>query len=273
MRKILAALVLLALAPAALRADSNSMQSGDSMPSYSAAEPSAPVVSAANLLTSERFWPYQVALTRSWQAKAGKPLLPAGSLGVLIRVEPSGARLDFGRDGLFAVPVSATDLVIRANQIRTGAVTKVAANFTFALGPRLMDSTRDALRRLPLAASADRAGFLCVFADPNAASFPALAASLAPLEGRNGVMTVFFPQGEHPDFEVHAKLRAASWRTAFVLDHLSEAYTRTLLDGAMPQPTLALLTPDGSVLWTGPFASEIPPALTSAWQRAFASKP
>lgn len=273
MRTILAALVLLALAPAALLADSNSMQASDSMPSYSAADSVAPPITSANLLASERFWPYQVALTRSWRAAASKPLLPAGSLGVLIRVEPSGARLDFGRDGLFAVPVSATDLIARANQVRTGAATKVAANFTFALGPRLMDSTLDVLRRLPLAASADRAGFLCVFADPNAASFPALAAALAPLEGRDGVMTVFFPQGERPDGEVHAKLRAAGWRTAFVLDHLSEAYTRTLLDGALPEATLALLTPDGSVLWSSPFAGEIPPTLTSTWQRTFISKP
>ena len=50
----------------------------------------AAAVTDANLLESERFWPYQVALARD------------GSLGVLIRVEEGAiARIDFGRDGIF----------------------------------------------------------------------------------------------------------------------------------------------------------------------------
>ena len=62
-------------------------------------------------------------------------------MGVLIRVEASGlARIDFGRDGLYEVPVGATDLVERANRIRTGELRKMAPNFVLAIGPRLVDS-------------------------------------------------------------------------------------------------------------------------------------
>ena len=95
--------------------------------------------------------------------------MQAGNVGVLIRVEASGvARIDFGRDGLHEVPVAKTDLVERANRIRTGEAEKLAPNFLLAIGPRLVDSAADALRPLPYAAVAEQRGFLCVFADPGA---------------------------------------------------------------------------------------------------------
>ena len=113
----LALLIAFAALPASLRAADGA---------YPAA------VTEQNLLASERYWPYHVALTKPFQA------LRPGTTGVLIRVESSSvARIDFGRDGLFEVPVAATDLVARANRVQRGELAKRAPNFVFALGPRL----------------------------------------------------------------------------------------------------------------------------------------
>jgi hypothetical protein len=58
-----------------------------------------------------------------------------GSVGVLIRVEDGGiARIDFGRDGLREVPIAMTDLVDRANRVRSGELVKLAPNFVLAIG-------------------------------------------------------------------------------------------------------------------------------------------
>jgi hypothetical protein len=145
------------------------------------AEDASPVT-AATLLASERFWPYQVALTRPWQPAGRAQPLRAGSDGVLIRIEASGlARVDFGRDGLYAVPVAETDLLERANRIRLGEAQKDAPNFVLAIGPRLLDSASPELQPFSLQEVAGYERFLCVFADPNAPDFEAMAKALAPL--------------------------------------------------------------------------------------------
>src|SRR5262245_34700801 len=82
------------------------------VPEHVAADASAPPVTAASLLESERFWPYQVALVRAWRPPGAAQALPAGTRGVLIRVEATGrARVDFGRQGLYEVAVGDLDLV------------------------------------------------------------------------------------------------------------------------------------------------------------------
>src|SRR5262245_28318631 len=89
-----------------------------SLPAHQVADPAAPPVTAKNLLASERFWPYHVALPKAWKPPGSQQALPAGTRGVLIRVEREGlARVDFGRDGLVEVPVDATDLVAQAERV------------------------------------------------------------------------------------------------------------------------------------------------------------
>ncbi len=274
MSRLTAAAFAAAFVAAHSVAESGAPRVTDSLPAYTVADASAPVVTQANLVESERFWPYQVALTKpSPPTHSSATELPAGSLGVLIRVEVAHqARLDFGRDGLITVPVSATDLIARANAIRTGATVKTAANFAFAIGPRLVDADSEAPVRLEFAKSMDRAGFLCFFTDPTAPSFPKLAGALAPLAGRDGVLAVLFPQGEHVDSALHTQLRAAGWKGAFVVNHLSEAYTRTLIDSAIKAPTLALYSAEGRVLWTGVFDGTFEPEFERAWAEAFATR-
>src|SRR5262245_52359355 len=263
MRHRFALLLALSLLPAALRAQAP----GDEVPEHHAAAGTAAPVTASNLMASERFWPYQVALARPWQpAGRAEPLQPAIA-GVLIRVEdPKTARIDFGRDGLYEVPVETTDLLDRANRIRTGELEKMAPNFVLDIGPRLMDPAADPLRPFGLRATAERSRFLCVFADPSAPGFKELAGALAPLRERPGLLTILFAQGRHPDETLRDPLRALGWPTPFVLDHLAEAYTPSLL-GEVAMPAVMLVTGEGRLLLRSPWRPAVMDELRAALGR------
>jgi hypothetical protein len=262
---VILASLLLALGSAA-RASEGAHE--NALPVWTVADAAAPTVSAANLLSSERFWPYQAALARGITLPGGSRELPAGTLGVVIRIEPGArVRIDFGRDGLATLPVGATDVVARANAIRTGAAQKTAPNLTYAIAPRLLDAGTETPRRVRLEDSFERSAFLCVFARPDAPSFPKLASLVVPLANER-VLLVLFAQGEHPDAELHARVRAAGWQGAFALNHLAEAYTRTLVDGEIDEPQAALYSAEGRELWSGEVRGELPPELARAVARA-----
>jgi hypothetical protein len=243
-------LALLAAAPAPLRADSSGGHVTGGLPERDFADPDAPAVTLENLIASERFWPHQVAVTGSWQPAGRGAPLPKGFPGVLIRVEPYGrARIDFGRDGLYEVPIAETDLVERANRVRRGELEKRAPNFLYAIGPRLVDSASDPARPFPYEDAAAKRAFLAVFADPAAEDFAALAAALAPLRERDGLLTIFFPQGQHPDPGVRERLRSLGWTVPFLYDHLAEPYTATLLPAGTRPPAVLLQTEEGRLLF------------------------
>ena len=268
--QILVSLLLFAGLPASVRAEAP----GGTLPEYHGEEKAAAAVSEQNLLTSDRFWPYQVALTSAVPAKAGSPPLEAGSVGVLIRVESNGdARIDFGRDGLLTVPVAKTDLVDRANRVRRGELEKVAPNLLLAIGPRLVDSAADTLRPLPFPEVSAARGVLGVFADPNSKELATLAIELAPLHERDGVFTILFPLGAHPDAEVRERLRALKWTVPFVYDHLAEAYTNSLTDEGTMLPILLLQTRDGRVLFQSSGKTGVLPELRAAIDAAFPHAP
>lgn len=268
MLRLLALLVAVCL-PVTARADLSSGSVTSELPEYRARDAKAAVVTEQNLLASERFWPYQVALSEDWRPAGRARPLPQAAAGVLIRVEASGvARIDFGRDGLYEIPIDKTDLVKSANRIRLGELEKMAPNFVLAIGPRLIDSGADALRPLPYRAAAAEGAFLCVFADPESDDFPGLVAALAPLRGRHGVSTILFPQGAHSDARVRERLRASQWTVAFVYDHLSEAYTRTLWAEATPPAAVLLVTSEGRVLFQSRWRAGAASDLTAALDRA-----
>jgi hypothetical protein len=205
---------------------------------------------AERLEREERLWPLRVSLVRELPADPGTRVLAAGTRGVLIRVEPGGlVRIDFGRAGVRRVPIAATDLVARASEIESGAVAKELPNFSFAIRQKLIDSDSDPMQPLaaldPLFAAAN---YLCVFADPDAESLPALARALAPLGGRADLAVIFFPQHRATDLAVRDRLRELDWRVAYLYAHLSEPYTRSLLDADTPLPALLLQSAEGRVL-------------------------
>ena len=250
-------LLLIALLPAHAHAEE---VAGATLPAHHAADASAAAVTAQTLLANERFWPYQVALANG-----------DGAAGVLIRVEPGGvARIDFGRDGLREVPIAETDLVERANRIRTGELDKLAPNFLLAIGPRLVDATGERMRPVPYPVAAERQGFLCVFADPGAKEFAAIAAALAPLQDRHGVWTLLFPQAELPDAKLREQLRRLDWPVPFVYDHLAESYSRSLLGKQDALPFVMLQTREGRVVYEATWKPEVAADLRAAIDEAFA---
>lgn len=254
---------LLALAPLAC---------GDpSQPAASASADSA--VTAENLLEGELYWPYRVSLTAPWPEQASQEeALPPGLTGVLIRVEASGLpRIDFGKWGKHEVPVERTDLLARANRIRTGDEVKEAPNFVHAIASRMLDSASDAPRPLPVEEAAKPRAFLCVFADPSDPGFEALARALAPLREREGLMTILFPQGEHADAGVRERLRALAWPVPYLFDFLSEPYTRTLLAEGTPFPYVMLHTREGRVIWQAGWSPEVEAELAIALDLDFRS--
>lgn len=238
--------------------------------SYRAADPTAPAVTAASLPSSERFWPYQVVLESPWQPEGAKAALPAGSIGVLVRVEsPERALIHFGRGGRFETPISKTDLVERANRVRTGELQKPAPHFVHTIGTRLVDSASEKIRFVDLADVYAPRAFLAVFADPGGDGFEALAAALAPLREATGVMTVLFPQGDHPDVRTRETLRAAKWPVAFLRDEYGEGYTRSLRGDGAPLPAVMLFTPDGRVVFDRPWGEGVATSLRVALEKEF----
>lgn len=238
--------------------------------SFTAADPKAPAVTVESLVSSERFWPYQVELTTAWKPEGRDAPLAAGTRGVLVRVGTSGtARIDFGRNGRFEVPIAKTDLVERANQVRLGELAKPAPHFVHTIGTRLVDSGSEKIRFVNLADVYVPRGFLAVFADPDAEGFAKLAAELAPLRESDGVMTVLFPQGHHPDVKTRDALRAAKWPVAFLRDEYGEGYTRSIRGEGTPMPAVMLLTPEGRVLFDQPWGNGVTQSLQAVVQKEF----
>jgi hypothetical protein len=229
-------------------------------------------VGAADLLHNERFWPYRVSLRRAWQAPGSERTLPAGSTGVLIRVEDAdSARIDFGRDGIHRVPVAETDLVENVNRVRLGELAKTAPNFVFALGPRLLDSGAEPLAPVPLAKVLARRAFVTVFADVE--QFQPIARDLSGLTGRAELMTIVVPQGMKPDAEVRDRLRELGWKVPFVYRHLAEAYTPSLLPDAMAPPAVMLQTAEGRVLFASTWGEGVGARLATALGRELGGEP
>ena len=89
-------------------------------PVHDASDKGAPAVTEKNILASERFWPYRVALTRAWTPPGADKPFEKGHFGVLIRVEPSGdPRIDFGVRGKYAVPIGVTSLAVSSSGLRS----------------------------------------------------------------------------------------------------------------------------------------------------------
>jgi hypothetical protein len=237
---------------------------------YEASDPSAPAITEENLFASERFWPYQTELTSAWQAPGREPPLPAGAQGVLVRLEsPAVARIDFGRRGVFEVPVDVTDLVNRSNRVRRGELEKIGPNFFHAVGSRLVDSASEEPGAFDLKGALGCRGYLAVFADPEGGRLGELALALGSLREHDDVLTILFPQGRHPDLEVREALRSLMWEIPFVLGYLSEGYTESILNENAKLPAVVLQTPEGRVLmqrsWKPGLAEELSAAIENAF--------
>lgn len=236
---------------------------------YDASDASAPVVTESNVAQHEAFWPYRVMLRTPLERPGAPRPVRAGALGVLLRVEPSGeARIDFGRDGVHLVPPGRTDLVERANGVRTGRLEKLAPNFTRALAPRMLSPGASRPQPYDLDRALACRRFLAVFADPESGDFPPLAGALAALAMPEDVEVVLFPQGRHPDPAVARRLRELGWPVPFVYAHLSEPYTHGLLPDTADLPAVLLQTAEGRVLFEGGWSPDTPMRLEQVLRAA-----
>jgi hypothetical protein len=229
------------------------------IPEYVAADPDAPAVSGTNLLESERFWPYKVTVTVPGELAGAAERLPAGLDGVLLRVEEPGDTLlvDFGRDGRHRLPVSATDVVERANRIRRGALHKDAPNLVWAIGPRMIDSEGSEPVAYSLGEANAATRFLVVVADPFTPEFPDLVDALRPLGSHRSFTAVLLPLGRRPDREVFDRLRELEWRSAYLFFHVAEAYADTLLPADLDAPAVLLLSREGRLLFARPWRAGV----------------
>jgi hypothetical protein len=243
-------------------------------PKFDAADPAAPRITEANVFENERFWPYQVELTKPFTPAGRKAPLEAGTLAVLVRLErPGVARIDFGRDGRAEVPVGATDIVARADRIRLGEEQKIAPNLVFAIGTRLVDSAAPSIQGLDLGPVYAAKAFVAVFADPASDGFAGIAEGLKQLGEREGVLVVLFAKGEHPDRVLRERLRKLAWTVPFLRDSYSEGYISALRADHAPMPSVMVLTPDGRVLLDAPWNPERVGDLESALDVVLGSKP
>ncbi|MCR9094206.1 MAG: hypothetical protein NXI30_08315 [bacterium] len=217
---------------------------------YHAEDEAAPVVTLQNLPRSERFWPHQIQLTTDWKPEGWEGDFGWG-MGVVIEVDDqSRIRVDFSRFGKHWIPAEVTDVVARANQIRTGESVKFKPNLVLALGNRLLDPTGRTLAESSVDLLAQNA-FVLVFADPRDEGFPDLVASLSPLFGRERFHCVLLPQGGHPDFHVWKAVHDAGWKGSFLLDRFSPAYTEGFLESGTALPRVEVRSPEGRRVWQG----------------------
>lgn len=274
-RVLAASLLLVLMAGPAIAAPDPvgalSRTSTPALPEFSAADPSAAVVSDANVMQSERFWPYMVALTEAWRIAAENRTLRVGTEGVVVRVvDRERVRLDLGRDGLVEVPVAATDLIARANAIRTGAARKDAPNLTWAIGARILDGSADEVALYGMENALSKRGYLMVFVDPSdAPTYAAMASALASLNERHDVLTIVVPQGRASDDEMLALQKKSGWTAAFMLGHLALPYTQSLLPGGTHAPYVMLQTDEGRVVEQGVWSDELAARLARALDATF----
>jgi hypothetical protein len=237
--------------------------------SRAATRADAEAVTVETLYVHERFWPYRIQLVEPWKPVGFEGRFGFG-VGVLVRVEPSGLlRVDFAENGVHRVPAGATDAVARANRIRRGEADKTMPNLALWLSGRLLDPTRTPIRPLEKLTIDGARAFLAVVADPAGPAFAGIARDLEIVRKRPGLVTFLMPQNSHRDGGVVNLCRAAGWKDAFLLDRLSPAYTRSLLDEGLRPPAVMLFSAEGRLIhgvrWAEGAGELLESIVDSAW--------
>lgn len=225
-------------------------------------------VTVETLHENERFWPYRIQLVEPWRPVGFEGRFGWG-VGVLVRVEPDGSlRVDFAEHGVHRVPAGATDVIEKANRIRTGELEKSLPNLVVWLSGRLLDPTKTPIRPLEKLKIDGAARFLLVFADPAAPDFSKLAKDVGDVRARPGLVKLLLPQGDRRDGGVANLCRAADWRDAFLLDRFTPAYTRSLLDADLALPAVMLISAEGrrihAASWSPGLGANIEAVLTAS---------
>ena len=253
------------LAPVPVRAQAQD-PSARVLPEYSSVDPDAPPVTLLDIAQREKFWPYRVALTEA--LTVGEKTLKVGLRGVLVTIRGDGmARVDFGRDGRFEVPLGKTDAVAAANAVRTGERFKFAPNFVHTIGTRMVDLTVPEDAGFSFKDLFPIPGYVAVYAD--LPTLEKLAPKLKPLDGLRDVRAMLFPHGDEINTEIRDRLLAKEWPAAFVLNRFAEGYTRSRIPDGASLPYVMVLSPEGRVLleepWTDASAAKVKATIEGAF--------
>lgn len=208
-------------------------------------------IRANNIVEREESWPDIAALVEPWTPAGADAPLKKGYRGAVIRVLEDGrVRIDFGRHGEHDIPIAATDVVARANEVAAGTRHKVAPNFLAHFGTQFVHPTTVELKPFPTPELAKSDRFLCIFADPNPPEFAQLAMQLAEMTDVPKLQGLFFPLAVAQD-QVQAvkdRLQAVDWPVPFAYPQAAEKLAESLLGEVPSVPTALLVTAEGRVL-------------------------
>ncbi len=246
-------LLLLASLPTSPLACRDSREDAPAAAADAALEPSrSGAITATNLLEHERSWPNIAALVEPWTPPGDSVPLKKGHRGALIRVLEDGrrVRIDFGRHGEHDIPIEATDVVERANEVLGGTRHKVAPNFLAHFGTQFVHPTSPELVPFPTPELARADRFLCVFGDPRPESFAVLAEQLARLGAGPRMQGLFFPLGlaQSETRAVKDRLEAVGWQVPFAHPQAAEKLAESLLGEVPTTPTALLVSAEGRLL-------------------------
>lgn len=219
---------------------------------FDASDPNSAAVTAENLLEREQFWPYHTALTQNWLPADGTAgQLAAGLSGILLRIKENGtdALVDFGRNGLHAIPVSYLDVVVRAEAIRAGTGEKRAENLVLRIGGRLVDGAAASLRPFIYDHEKNYQLWMVLFAAPGSVEFQEMHAFFAEYTPQDAsVFPMLFPLGAKEDAEVLSILQEKEWGIPFVYHFLAPSYLRSMQPENVKGPAVVLFSPEGRLI-------------------------
>ena len=231
---------------------------------FNMADPTAPEVNNSNVLESERFWPYQIQTNGNLTEGESGEVPPVGTAGVLLFVEEDALSLtaDFGRDGIFKIPVASTDIIERANHNRLVAHAKKAPNLVVRFGNKLVDAQSPTLIpfRYPVGKQFD--AWIFFIADPLSMEFTQMAEAFKYLRADEGaIMPIFVPTGSLEDKQVLELLQTLEWPGPFVYKYLASAYLPGfLLDGIVP-PAVIVASPEGRMIYLANWSEQTVPVI------------
>ena len=220
--------------------------------------PQSGAITEANLTMHDEFWPDKAQLVEPLLGAKGEMIVPTGRLGVLVWIREDGrARVDFGRFGPHTVPVAQTDLVEGTNAIRRGERTKTLPNLLLMISTRLADSMTSDLRLHPVVREANDEFMLLLFADPRREAFGEIVRRVAPISGHERIgVTALVPLTSERDLETLGRLKAANWKSPFLIGRFAESYAEAMIEPNIATPFLRLATANGRIVVEGPAHEE-----------------
>lgn len=214
-----------------------------------------------SLFEASAYWPVRVALLEDWSPAAPDArTIPAGRQGVLIRLEAAEevlALVDFNRLGLHRVPVAGTDLLARAEAIRSGEAVKEFPNMSLMIGrgfSKLAPET--GALNIEVKALLPYRHLLLVYADAADGSLEEVAAFLKDhqeLYAASDTFAVIYPRGEFAAAGLGPVVRAMREHglkdIPFMAPHVAEPYAQSI-DHRIPGfPAIVLTDTEGKTLY------------------------